>query len=128
VTIKAQPSKRSKKVRVSLIETDRRGLVYKPGQPDEIRWDYPLFIGHMTIPTLSKDPLKVEFLKDGKFFYLIFYDKKYGMVARARLKRQDANYILRALISKKGHVPAGGLIDTETLNKILRVNPMESWA
>lgn len=115
-------------MKVSLLEADDRGLVYKPGQPDEIRWRYPIFIGYMHIPTLSPDKLKVEFLRDGKYFYLIFYDKKYGMVARARLKRPNANYIIRALVSNKGHIPVNGLIDTNTLDTILRENPLESWA
>ena len=116
---KRKTSSKPKKFRVSLLEATDEGLTYLPGQTGEIKWKYPIYIGQLVVHSLSPYPLKVEFIKEGKSYYFVFYEPKLGMVAKAKIHGKHATYILRELVSRKGKVPQGGFIAVDKLDKIL---------
>lgn len=72
----------------------------KPGHP--LIAPYPIFLGTENIRGISeKYPVKMEFVKEGKFYYIIFYDPKLGMVAKTRILSVHANNLINERISKK---------------------------
>ena len=72
----------------------------KPGHPLIVA--YPIFLGTEHIQGISTDyPVQMEFVKEGKFYYIIFYDPKLGMVAKSRIFSVHANYLINERISKK---------------------------
>ena len=71
----------------------------KPGHPLVAR--YPLFLGTENIRGVSVDyPVKIEFVKEGKFYFIIFYDPKLGMIAKSRIPTAHANYLIAERIAK----------------------------
>lgn len=124
---KRELGRKPKRFKVSLLTASPEGLTYLPGQPGEIKWKYPIYIGEMKVHMLSPLPMKVEFIREGKYYYFIFYDPKLGMVAKAKIPRRHANYILRELVSRKGNVPKGGLIDKGKLDMIMTESSMKIW-
>lgn len=80
---------------------------------------YPCFIGEVKIPNLSPEPLLVEFIKEGKHFFFILYDKRLGMIAKARMNYSQGLYVMREAMSKKGNIPKDGIISDEDIKKIL---------
>lgn len=62
---------------------------------------YPIFMGTEYIQGISVNyPVKMEFTKEGKFHYAIFYDPKLGMIGKARLPTVHVNYLIEERISK----------------------------
>jgi hypothetical protein len=124
---KSTAEKKSGKVKVSLIAAGETGLTYKPGQSGEVKMPYPLIVGEMVVYSIGPDPLQVEFIKEGKFYYFVFYDHRLGMVAKSRIQPYHANYVLRELISRRGNIPTGGLINVDKLNEIFQTGRLEKF-
>lgn len=72
----------------------------KPGHP--LIAPYPIFLGTEYVQGISETyPVKMEFVKEGKFYYVVFYDPKLGMVGKARIPTVHAVHIIEERISKK---------------------------
>lgn len=125
MTLEGKKKKKSrKKYKPQYIVATERGLLYTP--TGEL-WEYPLFVGEKTIYQIGPEPLKIEFLHEGKGWVFIFYDRKLGMVAKAKIPRRYAKYILQEIISRKGQIPPGGFIDEKLLNDILGSSSVKVW-
>lgn len=75
----------------------------KPGHP--LIAPYPIFLGTEYIQGMSVNyPVKIEYVKEGKFHYIVFYDPKLGMIGKSRIPTVHANYLIREIISKHKNV------------------------
>jgi len=65
----------------------------KPGHP--LIAPYPIFMGTEYIQGISVNyPVKMEFVKEGKFHYIVFFVPKLGMMGKARIPRVDAYHLI----------------------------------
>jgi hypothetical protein len=112
-----------KKFKISLITAMDDGLYYKYGQiGKEIFWPYPIFIdNYIQVPSLSPDPLRVEFMKRGKKYYFLFYHHKRGMIGRTEVGGDNRTNIVKELLSKKGDVKRGGEVSAHFVGTIFSV-------
>jgi len=122
-----KPFRRTKpklgKVPTSMFVSMSEGLYFKYGQPDEKFWPYPIFLGNKThIPSLSPEPLRVEFKRRGKIYLFMFYHPKKGLVGYSKVSGHHRTYIMRELISRKGNVKRGGEVDINFIGTILDIN------
>jgi len=113
-----------KKYKPKLIVPTEKGIIYVP--TGEL-WEYPIFAGKTIVHNIGTEPLLTEFLSEGKNWVFVSYDRKLGMVAKARLPSRHAYYVLQELISRRGKVPLGGLIDGKKLNEILATSKMTKY-
>ena len=71
----------------------------KPGHPLIV--PYPIFMGTEYVQGISVNyPVKMEFTREGKFYYVIFYDPKLGMIGKATIPTVHVNYLIDERISK----------------------------
>lgn len=112
-----------KKIKISLITAMDDAIYYKYGQKVQIRWPYPIFLYNLVqVPSLSPDPLRIEFMKRGKKFYFLFYHHKRGMIGRAHVSGDNRTYIVKELISDKGNVSRGGEVSADFVGTMLSVH------
>lgn len=116
--------KTPKKFVPRLIIPTEKGLKYIPTGR---LFEYPIFIGDVVVHTIGVQPLLVEFKSEGKNYVFVFYDKKLGMVAKARIPRRHSYYIIQELISRKGKVPLDGLINRKKIEEILETSNMTRY-
>ena len=117
MTLNGKKEKASKsKVKARYLMPTENGILYTP--TGEL-WEYPIFVGEQVVYPIGPEPLRIEFLHEGKGWVFIFYDKKLGMVAKAKIPRRQATYVLQEILSRKGQIPKDGLINRDLLDKIL---------
>lgn len=95
---KLKESAHGRKLKYWLMEDGLHDM-QAPGRPLIV--PYPIFMGTEYVQGISADhPVKMEFTKEGKFHYVVFYDPKLGMVGKARLPTVHVNYLIEERISK----------------------------
>jgi len=131
LSLKGKPSngqkeskKSTKQFKPKFLITTEKGIRYIP--TGEL-WEYPLFVGKTVVHNIGPEELKIEFLHEGKGYVFIFYDENLGMVAKARIDRRHAYYILQELISRRGQVPVKGMINDKKIREILQTAKMTRY-
>jgi len=75
---------------------DNKGITYK-----SVIYDYPIKVGKLKEFKGFHD-VSLQINKEGKSFYLLFYDPYKGLIAKGRLKKIDAVHAIRSLLYRVG--------------------------
>lgn len=117
---------KGKALKTSLFNAFPDGIYYKYGQKDQKFWPYPIFIKEkVNIPSLSPDPLLLEFKRRGNKYYFMMYHPKRGLIGRTEVPGVHRTYILRELISGAGNVKRGGEVSELFVGTLLSINRNE---
>jgi len=76
---------------------DNKGVTYH-----DVVYDYPIKIGKLKEFKGFKD-VSLQVNKEGKGFYLLFYDPYKGLIAKGQLSKLDAVHAIRSLLYRVGY-------------------------